>query len=220
MDNGDRLYNHRNLIMKKLEAVGIASKQYESLTDARGNTYTTREDFFPPTPLAFAANPYNDLVISAKYVLDIGCGVGRNLPWVMTSTTAHYYGLDPNTSMLKYFWEIQDKNWQPRTTLATSFDEFPTDIKFDVVVSTFVFQHIGYRTNENQMNIDDITQEAMKRSKPGTIWILYEHDGEEQWIDRWFYNNKIEPDVYIRDFNGIPELTHRGPHHLIIWAQK
>lgn len=207
---------------KRLDPVGVAGYNFETIERARGETYTTRDDQLAPTPLVFPDNPFNDKFLSAKVILDIGAGVGRNLPWILHNTNALYIGLEPNPSMQRGFLAYQKEylehpEYASRICLASSFDEFP-DVKIDAVVCTFVFQHIGYRTAPDQMNITDITQEIFKRSSPKAPWMLYEHDSEETgWIFRWFSENNIDPAVYIRSYDGIPELIHRGRHHLILF---
>ena len=143
----------------------------------------------------------------------------------MENTTATYVGLDPNTTMTDHIWDINDTKYKDRTIICNSFDEIPSDIVFDVVVSTFVLQHLGYRYDPS-MNITDITQAILKISKPGTIFFHIEHDSEEEWIGRWKEENNIELDVYIRTYKGLPELADRdhtapnGGHHLMIWKNK
>jgi cyclopropane fatty-acyl-phospholipid synthase-like methyltransferase len=218
---------------KRLEEYGVctsakivaeAEKAKVSVTKvARGYTYTTKDDKLPPTPLAFEGNPFNDEIRAAKNILDFGCGIGRNLPWIFENTDAIYYGLDPNPVMLENFWKVQDPeqiNVQG-VFLLKSFEDIPKNMVFDVVVSTFVFQHLGYRATEGVMDVNDMTQEIMKHTRPGTIWFLHEHEAEEQgWLDRWFTDNGIEPDFFELNWTGMPELTHRGHDaHLVLWRQ-
>ena len=208
--------------MKQLTKYGVASGDYKTAIEAASHTYMDKNEKLVPTPLIFADNPFNEQVKNAKNILDLGCGVGRNLSWIMENTNAHYWGFDPNQSMLDHFWEVNDPKWKDRVTLAKSTDEInfmmiDAPPKMDVVVCTFVYQHIGYRPDANSMNITDITQEVRRFSKSNSIWIMYEHDWEEIWIDRWFMECGIDPDVYKRDYTGIEELTHRRPHHLIIF---
>jgi 2-polyprenyl-3-methyl-5-hydroxy-6-metoxy-1,4-benzoquinol methylase len=209
--------------MKRLDPIGIASKHFDTVESARGHTYTTTDDKLVPTQLAFSDNPCSFKYLTARTILDIGCGIGRNLPWILHNTRATYIGLDPNASMRTAFAHYQKdylehEDYIGRILLVGSFDEIPYDIQFDAVVCTFVFQHITFRSSEEQMNVTDITQEVFKRSTPNAPWLLYEHDQEERgWIDRWFKENNISPFVYSRNYMGIPELTHRGPHHLIIF---
>src|SRR5204863_1037271 len=101
-------------------------------------------------------------------------------------------GFDPNDDMLKYFWETQDPKWKDRVTLISSFDDMdqnecgcPTYRKFDMVLSTFVFQHIGFRPPVGEMNVSDISNEIKKFTRDGTVWFLFEHQREETWINRW-----------------------------------
>lgn len=216
--------------MNKLIKFGVASKDYETIDEARGDTYTARDNSFPSTRLNCDENPLRDRLKDANYILDFGCGVGRNLKWIMENTTAIYIGLDPNESMLKHFWDVQINEgynvdvWKDRVRLVSDFDEIPTDIKFDYVVSTFVLQHLGYRINPNGgMDIDDITKSILSRMQIGGVFFAIEHDSEEPWIDRWLNTNNITPVQYIRSYQGLPELTHRdhvapnGGHHLIIF---
>ena len=81
---------------RKLREYGIAcsdkikaeskDKEVELSRVARGYTYTMRDKSFPPTRLAFDDNPFSDDILAAKNILDFGCGVGRNLPWVSETT--------------------------------------------------------------------------------------------------------------------------------------
>lgn len=204
---------------KRFEAFGLASKYYLTLDEARGNTYTARDGSQPSTPLIFLDNPFNNEVSAAKNILDIGCGVGRNLEWVMTHTKANYVGLEPNPSMRKYFWDIQDKKWKDRVRLCADFTEFDPTVKFDVVECTFVFQHIGDMAPPDVMNAVDITKKIFEYCNPGCVWILYEHDLEQHWIEWWQKECGIEFSVYKGQYDGIEELTHRGNHHLMIFKK-
>ena len=218
--------------MKNLERFGIAGRDYPDMKMARGYTYTAKDGSFPSTNLACDENPYVDVVENAKYILDFGCGVGRNLPWIMENTEAHYYGLDPNEDMHKYFWEVQRsegnpvEEWQSRVTLVRSFDEIIDGIEFDCVVSTFVLQHLGYRFDmPGRMNLTDIGNEILTRLREGGILWALEHDSEERWIERWLKETGIKLDVYIRTYKGLEELTHRdhaaprGGNHLMIFKK-
>jgi SAM-dependent methyltransferase len=212
--------------MLELKKFGVAGKDYSDAESAKGDTYTRSDGSFPSTDLACKENPYKDELKTSKYILDLGCGVGRNIPWLMENTTAIYVGLDPNTTMTDYIWDINDTKYKNRVIICNSFDEIPSDIVFDYVISTFVLQHLGYRYNDPSMNITDITQAILKKSKLGTIFFHIEHDSEENWIERWIKENNIKLDVYIRTYKGLPELADRdhtapnGGHHLIIWKNK
>lgn len=210
---------------KKLEMVGVAGKNYPTAKQAIDDTYTTRDGENVSTNLTPNENLFSVDILASKNILDVGCGIGRNLKWIMENTEAHYHGLDPNESMLNFFWQVQDNKWKDRVSLYKDFSTFP-NIKFDTVVVTFVFQHIGYRTAEHQMNIDDITREIRKYTHSGTVWFIFEHSGEEtDWISRWLENNDINPQVFIKGYKGLEELTHRdwlvdGGHHLLIWKER
>jgi len=211
--------------MKELVKFGVAAKDYTDANYAASETYMSHDAKLVSTPLTFPENPFNDRVSSAKVILDLGCGVGRNLEWVMENTNAIYIGLEPNESMLQFFWTHNEKyRHSDRIRLVRDFHELRAIVKadelppIDVVVCTFVFQHIGFRPGITHMNVADITKAAQEfTAKPdGAVWIMYEHDWEEMWIDRWEEECGITFDVYERSFN-YPLLTDRGLHHLIIW---
>ena len=207
---------------KQLIKFGVAAEDFTDSGLAMSYTYTTRDGGLPPTNPVHADNPYSNQFLAAKVILDIGCGVGRNLKWWMENTDAIYLGLDPNESMLQFFWDWNDEKYKDRVVLAKSFDELTEYAgKIDAVMCTFVYMHIGDRPQPPAMNITDITQEAMKLGHKDTVWFLYEHDGEELWIDRFFAENKVVPKTYIRDYVGMEELTQRGTcHHLIIFSHQ
>ena len=189
---------------------------------ARGYTYTTRDDGFPPTNLAMPENPFVVEVLGAQNILDVGCGVGRNLPWIMEHTHARYHGLDPNPVMLENFWKVTDPKYKDprRVELYDDIDLLPPGLQMDVVVVTFVFQHLGFRAPPDVMNVTDITRRIRDHTRRGTVWILLEHELEELWIRRWTTENNIKPDVFIPYYKGLPELLHRGDQsHLIIWKE-
>jgi SAM-dependent methyltransferase len=218
--------------MKHLKKFGYGGVDYTNMADARGNTYTTSDNRHPTTNFACQDNPYTEQLYSAKYILDFGCGVGRNLSWIMENTDAHYVGLDPNDSMTQFFWEVQSsehgdvEHWKERVTLVNDFSKIDNSIKFDYVVTTFVLQHLGYRhTVEDGLNLTEITQNILSRMTDGAVFFSIDHDSEEDWIQRWLKECDIQLDVYIRSYKGIPELTHRdntapnGGHHLMIFKK-
>lgn len=218
--------------MKILKKFGVAKKDYVNILQARNDTYTTRSNTFPSTNLACDENPYKDELNSAKYVLDFGCGVGRNLRWIMENTTAKYVGLDPNKSMTQFFWEVQYKEhgnlanqWKDRVTIANEFSEIEPNIRFDYVVSTFVLQHLGYRyVVPGGLNLTEITRKIFSYMNNDAVFFTIEHESEEYWIDRWTQECNITLDVYIRSYKGLPELTHRDfvtydGHHLMIFRK-
>jgi hypothetical protein len=212
---------------KTLTPYGVSLSQYRDAEDAKGYTYTTRDGGFPPTPFISPLNPFNTEILESKHVMEIGPGVGRNLPFVMEQTSAHYYGVDPNEEMLKHFWSIQDPKWQDRVTLVTSFDQLPSDVRMDFVIVTFVFQHIGYRPGLGQMNVTDITKAAMQHTRKDTVWFVLEHEREEKWQQRWMVECKIIPSVYFKPggnhagggvipYPEFESMAHRGNDNNII----
>jgi len=218
---------------KTLKKFGCAGKDFTDLSSARGNTYTTHSDEFPSTNIACSENPFKEQLKTAKYILDFGCGVGRNLRWIMENTDANYIGLDPNTNMTQFFWDVQYKEhgkivdqWKHRAMIVNQFSQISTNIKFDYVISTFVLQHLGYRyVVINGMNLTDITQQIISFMNDGAVFFAIEHDSEELWINKWLQECHINLDVYIRGYKGLPELTHRdatapnGGHHLMIFRK-
>ena len=189
---------------------------------ARGYTYNTSSNEFPSTRLDMPGNPFVKDVLEANQILEIGCGVGRNLPWIMDNTKAQYHGLDPNPVMLESFWKVTDTKYNDpnRVFLYDDINLLPPGMMFDVVFSVFVFQHLGYRSAPDVMNVTDITQRVMEHTRSGTVWILYEHQNEEPWIDRWIKENGVTPNVWMPRYHGLPEMLDRGDDaHLIIWKQ-
>ena len=204
---------------KRLDVWGVASGDYKTPEQAIDMTYTTRDGRFPPTPFDHPDNIFCEEIRDVKNVLEIGCGIGRNLPFFMDNTDANYVGIDPNESMIRHFWSVQDQKWMPRVHLATDFDEVIQGTKFDMVVSTFVLQHFTHRPPPDIMNSSDITREIMKYTKDGCIWFMLEHMHEDDgWIIRWMDEFKVDPDVYIDSWAG-PEMDHRGPHNLLIFKE-
>lgn len=208
--------------MKQLIPFGIAARPVIGLDDAKNNTYRKNNGEFPPTPLIFPDNPYNNVVKNAKNILEIGCGCGRNVPWIMENTNANYVGIDPNESMRREFHRNLDikiqTQWNGRVSVADSTQKVDGD--FDVIISTFVLQHIGFRTPEGVMNVADICNELKEMLRTGGIFILFEHEEEEKWIDRWKHETGINPQVFIRNYGGFTELNDRGQvHHLMIWQK-
>jgi hypothetical protein len=216
--------------MKKFVPYGIAGREFSDADSAKQYTYTKGNEHYadgsfawPSTKLIHPGNPFNDEIFWAKNILEIGCGCGRNMPWVMEGTEAHYWGIDPNPDMLKYFWDLNDQNKHGhRVHLCKDFSVIPQDIKFDVVFSVFVFQHLGFRTPANGMNVVDITREAMKHTRDGAIWWVFEHEREEPgWVHRWLTELDIQPEYWRDDVDWFEYLNHRHcPSTLVIFKEK
>lgn len=209
--------------MKQFKAFGVASRNYKNETEAANDTYTTSDGKLESTQLIFDDNPFNTYVKNANNIFEIGFGVGRNVKWIMENTNATYIGIEPNPTMFDNFWKFNDKKYEHRIKLFRDFN-LPSDLKMDVVISTFVLQHIGYMTPNEVMNVYDIASNIKSFTKQNTVWILLEHDSENDWINRFFNDMKIKPDVYIRSYKGLENMTHRDHctkdgHHLIIWKE-
>ena len=216
--------------MHKLKKYGVADKNYVNAQEAKGDTYTRLDGSFPPTNLACSENPFKTELQTAKFLLDLGCGVGRNLPWIMENTSAVYIGLDPNTTMTEYFWQVQEERgyskqaWEDRVFIYNEFEQIPNIVKFDYVVSTFVLQHLGYRYEvPGGLNITGITKNVREKCNAGAVWFALEHDSEEDWIPTWTAECGITFETYLRCYKGLPEGTDRdhtapsGGHHLMIF---
>jgi SAM-dependent methyltransferase len=221
-----------NIMEKQFSTFGVCDREFDNFKDARAYTYTSDwdsahpladgDDMWPPTPLVFSDNPTNDLILNAKNILDLGCGCGRNLPWVMENTDANYYGLDPNKSMLSHFRNPNELEWGSRVNVSSDISDFG-DVKFDVVISTFVFMHIGYRPVPPQMNVGDVTEMVMKHTDIDTVWFLFEHTNEEKdWFDKWEaqFHHKLDK-VFDRvnfpeEFDFMNRRNHlAGGYHLL-----
>ena len=179
---------------KKFETYGIASGNFKSLNEALAHSKI--QDKLVKSPIVFPQNPFNQHILESNNILEIGCGTGRNLEWILNNTKATYIGLDPNISMLNYFWEQNcGYNYMNKRIHITSdiYNSILQSKKYDVILSTFVFQHIAYNPTENIMNIDDITQIILRFTNKETVWFLIEHEGEQKdgWFDRWINNNKF-----------------------------
>jgi SAM-dependent methyltransferase len=201
---------------------GSPAIKWDSSKDAMSSTYTTRDSGYPSFPLSFDANPHSDECLKAKKVLDLGCGIGRNLKWIMENTEAHYYGMEPNKSMSQFFWDWNDEKYKDRVTIVSSWEEL-SGIEFDVMLSTFVLMHITYNVPTDVWNVSDIVDEMKKHANKETIWVMFEHDNEYGgWQEKMFAECGITPEVHIRHFKEIESQTHRdefggGGHNLIIW---
>ena len=212
--------------MKQLSPFGMSSSDYQSPHAAIDATYIDNRGIPVPTRLDVPENMHVQQLKEAKILLDLGCGIGRNLAWIMENTEAFYLGLDPNPSMLRHFWQVQDKKYLDRVHLCANFeqvDQCLVDERIDYVVSTFVLQHLTTKlVPGGSMNRVDITREVIKRCYPGAPWFCFESEYEEEWINQWATDCNIVPVVY-RNYRGLPELTHRenfNPathHHLIIF---
>ena len=213
--------------MKKFEAVGVYAREapvIPSSLAAMGQAYSGNDDEPVSFPMEFEDNPYSDECVNANSLFEIGFGCGRNAIGIHRDTDIHYHGLEPNETMSKWFWDWNDKKYEKRTSLYKDWDEIEDGTKFDVMLSTFVLQHITYK-NSDMWNVTDIIKKMKEYAHEDTTWILYEHDGEhEGWIDRMLSECGIAPIVYHRGYTGIENHTHRDNlvgnqqgHHLLIW---
>ena len=214
--------------MKKFEAVGVNAgtpPEIDSKMAAMAQAYSSVHHHEPVSfPMEFEDNPYSDECVNANSLFEIGFGCGRNAIGIHRDTDIHYHGLEPNETMSKWFWDWNDKKYKKRTSLYKDWDEIENGTKFDVMLSTFVLQHITYN-NSDVWNVTDIINKMKEYAHEDTTWILYEHDGEHVgWIDRMLTECGITPDVYQRSFKGIENHTHRDGsvgnkqgHHLLIW---
>ena len=99
--------------MQKLKKFGVADKYYETAESAKGDTYTRRDGSFPPTNLACLENPFISELQSAKYILDLGCGVGHLINFLKKQnfdTVNNYVGLDINQKYINHAKKLHPKH--------------------------------------------------------------------------------------------------------------
>ncbi|MFP4521561.1 MAG: FAD-dependent monooxygenase [Fibrobacterota bacterium] len=210
---------------KYFKSFGIAGIAVKDNEEAKSWQYTPwiRTQFHTPVLESGAGkvkNPFASRMLDSKVVLDFGCGSGRNAPWVFENTGAFYLGIDPNPYMTGHFWDNNDKKYSRRAYITNSFDERVRyyEGKVDLVLTTFVFQHIGFRPSGDVMNISDLTSRIKKLMKKDSIWVLYEHENEEKWVERWLLENDLKlllqvRDVYVPDHSS---SDRRGRHDFLI----
>jgi SAM-dependent methyltransferase len=187
---------------------GREHAQFTAYGDHSWKVFQKRKTWMP-TPFDMKENPAKEKILGAKNVLEIGCGPGRNFPFFMQKTAAFYTGVDPSEDMLKYFWEIHDRQkYQSRTYISTDFDDTVTSKHYDVVISTLVFQHIHYgRHVKGIWDVGDITDQIRKNTGKGTIWFLWEHQGEGAWINKWLNDNKFAP-IYMEHTSNLKHYVN------------
>lgn len=210
--------------MKTFRKFGVASKNYDNHFDAATDTYGTKSGIWPPTPICIPENPFLEECKHARNVLEIGCGVGRNLHSVMTETNANYYGIDPNENMTRWFWEHGDNSkWRDRAVIGNSFDVLPKDLRVDLVLSIFVLQHIGFRPDSSTMDVYDIGMKIKEYTVDGCIWYMLEHNHEERdWLQVWLTMMEFVPVIKIpvESVPSLHEMTSRGTHDFIVIKER
>lgn len=206
----------------KLVAYGFTgSMRFDTAAAAAYWTYQTRDGRLVPTPLDFPGidrrDEVRETVERASAVMEIGCGIGRNMPWIMDHSAAHFYGVEPNADMFRFFWDVQDRKHAPRVTLSPEL--FPETVKADVVLTVMALQHLAVKPPAGAMDHVEITREVIRRNcRPGTLWVHFESECDGDWLNDWTRACGITPLVYWRNYDGIPELNHRlSTHHLIVW---
>ncbi len=202
-------------MVKEFKATGTAFKDFKSF-DAVKKGLNQRVGL--QTPLIFG-HKYDNQILQAKKIFEIGCGLGRNLEWIMKNTKANYYGVEPNDTVLTHFWEYESNlEYKERVYLSNSFNEEIKKHKFDIIVCMFVFQHIGYRTTniKNAMDIDEITHEILPMTTKDTLWFLVEHEHEEaNWQAKWIMNSGF---ILLQEFKDkdIETYKPKGGHNILI----
>ena len=202
-------------MVKEFKATGSAIGQFKSFNQAKK---ALNQRVGLQTPLTFG-HKYDNQILQAKKIFEIGCGLGRNLEWIMKNTKAKYYAIEPNPAVIKYFWEYENNlEYKERVYLSSSFDEEIKKHKFDIVVCMFVFQHISYRHNKgsdkNAMDIDEITHEILPMTNSNTIWLLAEHESEEaNWQAKWIMNNGF---TLLQEFVDKEVYNFSGGHKILL----
>ena len=209
--------------MNKFEAYGLGATNVTNLANSTAVLFPLKNiKVVPSTPLCCKSNPFCKEIKEAKNILEIGCGFGRNVTWIIENTNAKYFGIDPNKSVAASFQERNRRHDKDRIYFTHEFDEIITENKYDVILTTYVFQHLAPQpTKLDVMNLNEITEEIFKVTKPGTIWFLIDHEAEKRhWQRDWFKRFNIKPEIYIKDCQDFEEIHPIGKHNLTIFKQK
>jgi hypothetical protein len=172
-------------------------------------------------PLVFKENPFNQNVLNAVNILEIGGGAGAKVPWILSNTKAKYTNIEPDAKLRDSF----NKSFAAcdRVSLYSNFEEIPSNVKFDVVVSTFFLENIGFLPGPDIMNVNDITSEAFAITADGGIWIMIEDEKQDPlWLFSWMKANELYPDVFVPFWNvagrcSLKTIPLNGTRHLVIF---
>ena len=106
--------------------------EIDNLKDAKKEIVDTAE-FAPDEKL-------KDINFHNKIVLDFGCGVGRNLRYLVTTSAQQIIGFDfPN--MIEMSKQILTENERSKITfISPPLQNLP---KIDIIIATLVFQHVN-----------------------------------------------------------------------------
>lgn len=181
------------------------------------------------TPINFEqkylTNFYGDLIEQSDRVLEIGCGCGRNAQYFANKPHIQYFGFDPSPKSLELFWinkfwTINRKDFYVSLTM----DEKILSQKYDLIFSSYVFQHIGF-LSENAEKHDSISiaQTLWPTLKPGGIWLSYELAmGQNGWNPHLWckrvFDKKNAKKLHIGP--AILKGNKGPPHDLILFRKR
>jgi len=130
---------------------------------------------------------YGDLIDRSKNVLEIGCGCGRNAQFFGKEeyNTKHikYFGFDISKEALNLFYN--NKYWKNSKETHYTSQEIDHEIlknKYDLIFSSYVFQHIGIGAPEGIHDSLSITSTIFpKLNKNGYIILFEQITGQNNW---------------------------------------
>lgn len=131
-----------------------------------------------------------DFINKCEKVLEIGFGCGRNAQYFVDEPQVKYFGFDSSKVGLKYF---KKQNFpENRFYASNDIDEIILSQKYDLIYSTYVFQHIGFYENQEVYDVNRITQVLYPLLKDGGCWMSHEgRTGDNKWsCEKWRYDNK------------------------------
>lgn len=139
---------------------------------------------------------YGDLIDKASNVLEIGCGWGRNAQFFRKENHINYFAFDASSAALKFFDLLKlPKN---RFFVSQTINKKILEREYDLIYSTLVLQHIGFKTSNDQIDSEDIANMLLPSLKVGGFWVSYELNvGQNNWNpDLWLYKVFENNDKY------------------------
>lgn len=143
------------------------------------------------TPINFRQekllNFYGDLIDRAKNVLEIGCGCGRNAQFFgnkkYNTENIKYFGFDVSEVALNLFYK--NKYWENSKSthyVASEIDEKILSNKYDLIFSSYVFQHIGIGAPEGFYDSFSISNTLFPKLNENGYIVLFEQiTGQNNW---------------------------------------
>jgi SAM-dependent methyltransferase len=130
---------------------------------------------------------FSRYLLEAKNVLEIGCGCGRNAQFFGKEkhNTKHikYFGFDVSKEALNLFYS--NKYWENSKESHYTSQEIDDEIlknKYDLIFSSYVFQHIGIGSPDGIHDSLSITSTLFpKLNKNGYIVLFEQMTGQNNW---------------------------------------